>query len=75
MAVIAGAAGALLGDSLMTQLIARPLTTGPHVVQAPIAETLAFGALVAGGLAWAERPFSRAKPATSVTSTDDPEKT
>jgi len=72
IAVSAGAAGALLGDSLMTLLIARPFTTGPHVVQAPTIMTLAFGALIAAGLAWAERkvPHETLK-LSDVSSADD----
>ena len=72
--VAAGMVGAILGDSLMTFLVIRPSTTGPPL-QAPVTWTAGLGALIAMGLAWAERPFSRPKPEISATSRDDSEKT
>jgi hypothetical protein len=51
----AGAVGALVGDSLMLFLVIRPFTTGPHLLHAPIVMTAGFGALIATGLACAER--------------------
>ncbi len=67
IAVGAGAVGALVGDSLITLLLIQPSTTGP-ALHAPPAMTAGFGALVAAGLAWAERKGSSASPATSSTS-------
>jgi len=51
----AGAVGALVGDSLMLFLVIRPFTTGPHLLHTPIVMTAGFGALIATGLACAER--------------------
>lgn len=68
LAFVAGAFGALVGDSLMTLILIRPFTTGPHFLQAPIVMTAGFGALVATGLAWAERRAPYSNAATSDTS-------
>jgi uncharacterized membrane protein YeaQ/YmgE (transglycosylase-associated protein family) len=54
LASAAGAVGALVGDALVTLLLIRPFATGPPL-QAPPVVTAALGALVAAGLAWAER--------------------
>jgi hypothetical protein len=72
--VAAGMVGAILGDFLMTFLLVRPFITDPPL-QAPVTWTAGLGALIAMGLAWAERPFSRTRPTTPATSTDDPETT
>lgn len=72
VAVGAGAVGALVGDSLMMLILIRPFTTGPHLLHAPVAMTAIFGALVAAGLAWAERkvPHETLK-LSDVSSADD----
>ena len=72
VAVGAGAVGALVGDSLMMLILIRPFTTGPHLLHAPVAMTAIFGALVAAGLAWAERkvPHETLK-LSGVSSADD----
>jgi hypothetical protein len=67
IAVGAGAVGALVGDSLMTLLLIQPLTTGP-ALHAPPAMTAGFGALVAAGLAWAERKVPHGNPEAADTS-------
>ena len=74
VAVGAGAVGALVGDSLMTLLLIQPLTTGP-ALHAPPAMTAGFGALVAAGLAWAERkvPHGNPKAADTSSATDTTE--
>lgn len=54
LASAAGAVGALVSDALVTLLLIRPFATGPPL-QAPPVVTAALGALVAAGLAWAER--------------------
>jgi hypothetical protein len=72
VAVGAGAVGALVGDSLMTLMLTRPFTTGPHFLHAPLVMTAGFGALVAAGLAWAERKVSDSSPeATRASSAND----
>jgi len=58
VAVVTGGLGALIGDSLMTLILIRPFTIGPHFFHLPVAITAGFGALVASGLAWAERKIS-----------------
>jgi hypothetical protein len=55
VAVGAGAAGAMVGDSLVLLILIRLFTTGPYFPHASIAMDATIGALVAGGLAWAER--------------------
>jgi len=62
----------LVGDSLKLLILIRPFTTGPHLLHAPIAMTAIFGALVAAGLAWAERKASYENLKLSdVSSADD----
>jgi len=71
VAVGAGAVGALVGDSLMMLMLVRPFTTGPHLLHAPITMTATFGALVAAGLAWAERNVPCGNPKISDASSAD----
>ena len=68
VAVGAGAVGALVGDSLMMLILVRPFTTGPHLLHAPIVMTAGFGALIASGLAWAERKVPHGNPEATDTS-------
>ncbi len=67
-----GALGALVGDTVMTFTIFWPFAVGPDYLHAPVAMTAMFGALVAAGLAWAERmvPHETLK-LSDVSSADD----
>jgi hypothetical protein len=67
-AIGAGVLGALVGDTVMTFTIFWPFAVGPDYLHAPIAMTATFGALVAAGLAWAERKVSCEHLTTSETS-------
>jgi len=69
--VTAGMVGAILGDFLMTFLVIRPSITGPPL-QAPVTWTAGLGALIAMGLAWAERkvPHSNAEGADTSSAND-----
>jgi len=75
VAIAAGVVGAFVGDALMTFTISRPFTVGPDYLHAPIAMTAIFGALVAAGLAWAERNVpSGNQKAPDAASTNDTNK-
>ena len=63
-AIGAGVLGALLGDTVMTFSIFWPFAVGPDYLHAPLPMTAIFGALVAAGLAWAERKLPGGSPGT-----------
>ena len=63
-AIGAGVLGALVGDTVMTFTIFWPFAVGPDYLRAPVAMTATFGALVAAGLAWAERKLPGGSPGT-----------
>lgn len=72
VAVGTGILAALIGDTGMTLMIFRPFAVGPDYLHAPIAMTATFGALVAAGLAWAERkvPHGNAEAADTSLAND-----
>lgn len=71
VAVGAGAAGAMVGDSLVLLILIRLFTTSPYFPHASIAMDATIGALVAGGLAWAERNIPDSGPDTTTASSAD----
>lgn len=61
VAPVMGALGALAGDLLMTLTLFRPIPPAPGL-RMPLAVTGTLGALIAFGLAWAERGMSDGTP-------------